>query len=279
MRRRLIARWQGILLALVGIVATIWLALTDQLGLYISPATSWFAILMAIIGAVFVIAAFAWPPLEDEHANEPDVSSPAPRGKRREPEAVHEHEHAHVHVHVHAPSAPPGRIRTAATAVIIVGATLALLVLPPATLTSAVAAQRSINSETSAIDQGGATLIGADTSTFTVKDWAVLLRQNPDIDAYTGTPVEVSGFVLASTEDSENVFYITRFVVTHCAIDAQPVGVPIYLPGWQEVYDADQWVEASGALAANPAQSSTDPLVLVPEELARIEEPSDPYVF
>jgi uncharacterized repeat protein (TIGR03943 family) len=165
------------------------------------------------------------------------------------------------------------------TAVIIVGATLALLVLPPATLTSAVAAQRSINSETSAIDQGGATLVGADTSTFTVKDWAVLLRQNPDIDAYTGTPVEVSGFVLASTEDSENVFYITRFVVTHCAIDAQPVGVPIYLPGWQDEYDADQWVEASGALAANPAPSGTDPLVLVPEELARIEEPSDPYVF
>jgi uncharacterized repeat protein (TIGR03943 family) len=230
---------------------------------------------MAIIGAVFVIAAFAWPPLEDEHANEPDVSSPAPRGKRREPEAVHEHEHAHVH----APSAPPGRVRTAVTAVIIVGATLALLVLPPATLTSAVAAQRSINSETSVIDQGGATLIGADTSTFTVKDWAVLLRQNPDVDAYTGTPVEVSGFVLASTEDSENVFYITRFVVTHCAIDAQPVGVPIYLPGWQEEYDADQWVEASGALAANPAPSGTDPLVLVPEELARIEEPSDPYVF
>ena len=277
MRRRLIARWQGILLALVGIVATIWLALTDQLGLYISPATSWFAILMAIIGAVFVIAAFAWPPLEDEHASGSDVSSPAPRarGKRSVPVPVPVPEHEHAH----APSAPPGRIRTAVTAVIIVGATLALLVLPPATLTSAVAAQRSINSETSAIDQGGATLVGADTSTFTVKDWAVLLRQNPDIDAYTGTPVEVSGFVLASTEDSENVFYITRFVVTHCAIDAQPVGVPIYLPGWQDEYDADQWVEASGALAANPAPSGTDPLVLVPEELARIEEPSDPYVF
>ena len=275
MRRRLIARWQGILLALVGIVATLWLALTDQLGLYISPATSWFAILMAIIGAVFVIAAFAWPPLEDEHASGSDVSPPAPRGRRREPEPVHEHEH----VHVHAPSVPPGRIRTAVTAVIIVGATLALLVLPPATLTSAVAAQRSINSETSAISQGGPTLIGADTSTFTVKDWAVLLRQNPDVDAYTGTPVEVSGFVLASTEDSENVFYITRFVVTHCAIDAQPVGVPVYLPGWEEEYDADQWVEASGALTANPAGSATDPLVLVPNELDRIEEPSDPYVF
>lgn len=269
------------MLALVGIVATVWLALTDQLGLYISPASSWFAILMAIIGAVFVVAAFAWPPLDDEHASEPDVTSPVlhararVRGTRHEPRP----EPVPEHLHEHAPAAAPGRIRTAQTAVIIVGATLGLLVLPPATLTSAVASQRSINSEASAIDRDGTVLVGGDTSSFTVKDWAVLLRQNPDVDAYTGTPVDVSGFVLASTEDSENVFYITRFVVTHCAIDAQPVGVPVYLPGWQEEYEADQWVEASGALTANPAGPATDPLVLVPEELDRIEEPSDPYVF
>lgn len=257
------------MLALVGIVATLWLALTGQLGLYINPDTSWFAVLMASIGAVLAIAAFAFPPLEDEHESEADASSPAPHGK------MHEHEHEHEH----ASSTPPGMIRTALAAMILVGATLALLVLPPATLTSAVAAQRSINSDTSAIDQGGTILVGADTSSFTVKDWAVLLRQNPDVDTYTGTPVNASGFVLASAEDSENVFFITRFVVTHCAIDAQPVGVPVYLPGWQEEYDVDQWVEASGTLAANPAQSGPDPLVLVPEELARIEEPSDPYVY
>ncbi len=257
------------MLALVGIVATVWLALTGQLGLYINPDTSWFAILMASIGAVFVVAAFAFPPLDDEHVSEADAASPVPHGK------LHEHEHEHEH----ASSTPPGKIRTALAAMIVVGATLALLVLPPATLTSAVAAQRSINSDTSAINQGGTTLVGADTSSFTVKDWAVLLRQNPDVDAYTGTPVTASGFVLASAEDSENVFFITRFVVTHCAIDAQPVGVPVYLPGWQDDYEADQWVEASGALAANPAQTGTDPLVLVPEELERIEEPSDPYVY
>lgn len=259
------------MLALVGIVATLWLALTGQLGLYINPDTSWFAVLMASIGALFAVAAFAFPPLEDEHESEADASAPAPRGKKPAPAPELHHEHA--------PSTPPGRIRTALTATIVAGATLALLVLPPATLTSAVAAQRSINSDTSALDQGGTALVGADTSSFTVKDWAVLLRQNPDIDAYTGTPVEASGFVLASAEDSENVFYITRFVVTHCAIDAQPVGVPVYLPGWQEEYDADQWVEASGALSANPAQSGTDPLVLVPEQLVGIEEPSDPYVY
>ena len=264
------------MLALVGIVATLWLALTGQLGLYINPDTSWFAILMASIGALFAIAAFAFPPLEDEHADEADVSSPVLRGAKLRDRA---HERGHAPGHAHEPSPPPGRIRTALTAMIVAGATLALLVLPPATLTSAVAAQRSINSDTSGLDQGGTALVGADTSSFTVKDWAVLLRQNPDIDAYTGTPVDASGFVLPSAEDSENVFFITRFVVTHCAIDAQPVGVPVYLPGWQEEYDADQWVEASGALSANPAQSGTDPLVLVPEDLARIEEPSEPYVF
>jgi putative membrane protein len=264
---RLLARWQGILLALIGIVATLWLAVTDQLGLYIHPGTSWFAIVMAIIGALLVTAAFAFTPLDDEHAGEADAPAPAPDA------GVHEHERETP------PSTRATSIRAGLAAVIVVGATLAFLVLPPATLTSATAAQRSINSETSTLDQSAPTLVGGDTSQFTVKDWAVLLRQNPDAEYFADKSIDLMGFVSPSPADPDNVFYITRFIVTHCAIDAQPVGVPVYLPGWQEKYEADEWVEASGAFVPNPAGSSTLPLLMEPAELTVIEQPDQPYVF
>ena len=243
------------MLALVGIVATLWLALTDRLGLYIHPRYFWFTVVMAVIGAVLAVAAFAVAPLDDEHDehDHPDAAAPAPVA---------------------------GRFRTVLTGVVVVTAAVALLVLPPATLTSATATQRSLNSGGSAgADPSVPTLVGADTSEFTVRDWALLLRQNPDPAQYADADVDVTGFVLASPDDPENVFYVARFVVTCCAVDAQPVGVPVYLPGWQEEYEVDQWVEASGALAANLTESDEETLVLVPEQLTVVEEPSQPYVY
>ena len=259
MRRRLIARWQGVLLALIGIVATAWLAATDRLGLYIHPRYFWFTVIMAAIGAVLVVAAFAVAPL------------PEPR------EEEHEHDE---HVHAEEPSSTrAGAIGAALAATIIVGAAFALLVLPPATLTSATAAQRSINSSGATLDQDAPALVGGDTSQFTVKDWALLLRQSPDASTFADKTVDVTGFVTASPDDPDNVFYVARFVVTCCAVDAQPVGVPVYLPGWAERFSPDQWVTASGPIVPNPGSPSTDGLLLAPDEISVTDQPDQPYVY
>jgi uncharacterized repeat protein (TIGR03943 family) len=247
---RLIARWQGILLALIGIVATAWLAATDRLGLYIHPRYFWFTIIMAAIAAVFVIVAFAITPVrEHEHDEQPGSSR------------------------------LPASIRAALAGAIVVAAAVALLLLPPATLTSATASQRSINSSGATLEQSGPALVGGDTSQFTVKDWALLLRQNPDAEYFADQTVEISGFVTESPDDPENVFYVARFVVTCCAVDAQPVGVPVYLPGWAEQFEPDEWVAASGAFVPNPDGSSTLPLLMEPADLTVIEQPDQPYVF
>jgi uncharacterized repeat protein (TIGR03943 family) len=259
LRRRLIARWQGVLLALIGIVATAWLAATDRLGLYIHPRYFWFTVIMAAIGAVLVVAAFAVAPL------------PEPR------EEEHEHDE---HVHAEEPSsAGAGGIRAALAATIVVGAAFALLVLPPATLTSATASQRSINSSGTTRDQDAPAFVGGDTSQFTVKDWALLLRQSPDASTFADETVDVTGFVTASPDDPENVFYVARFVVTCCAVDAQPVGVPVYLPGWAERFESDQWVTASGPIVPNPGSPSAEALLLAPDEISVTDQPDQPYVY
>lgn len=267
MPKRLIARWQGVLLTLVGIVATVWLGVTGQLGLYIHPRYFWFTMVMALIGAVFVFAAFAFTPLPDESDEATDDAA-----------APEHHDHSH-HDTSGTRAKRWGRVRAALAAVTIVGATGALLVLPPTTLTSATATQRSINSATSALDASSPTLVGGDTTNFTVKDWALLLRQNPDAGYYADKDVDVVGFVTASPDDPENVFYLARFSVTCCAVDAQPIGVPVYLPGWQDQFEEDEWLAATGGIELNPGSTGDEPLVLVTETLEVTEQPEQPYVF
>lgn len=241
--REFLDRWKGVALAALGVVATLWLAATGRLGLYIHPRYFVFTVIMAVVAVVFLVAAFAVPRARgDEHAR------PAASARRL-----------------------PG---TAAGAVIVVASAIALLVLPPATLTSATASQRELNAA-AAVGDSVPQLVGGDPSTFTVKDWALLLRQNPD-PADFADPIEITGFVLPSGED-EDVFYVARFTVTCCAVDAQPVGVPVHLPGWQERFEADQWVAASGRLADDPAGGATP--VLVPASVEETEQPEQPYVF
>lgn len=237
------------MLSLLGIVATLWLAASGQLGLYIHPRYYGFTVIMAVLAAVLCLAAFAVVPgsTDDEDDEE---HAPSPRGRRW---AMY------------------------GGAAIIVGSAIALLALPPAALSSATVEQRELNSGSAAVDAPD--LVGVDTAAFTVRDWASLLAQNPSPDDVAGTPVDVVGFVTADPAGSPDVFYIARFVVTCCAVDAQPVGVPVHFPGWQEQFETDDWVEATGAFIRNPDATGATALTLLPEAIEPVDMPAEPYVY
>src|SRR3977135_2018881 len=110
--RRLVGHWQGVVLSLIGLIATIWLGLTGQLALYIHPRYFVFTIIMAVIAAALALAAFALDPATpDEHD---------PPGERR---------------------SRWGWLWPAGSALTIIAATVGLLILPPSTLTTATVAQ------------------------------------------------------------------------------------------------------------------------------------------
>ncbi len=241
-------RWQGVLLTLVMVVATLWLGLTGQLGLYIHPRYFVFTLVMAGIGLVLVIAGFGL----------------------REKFVV----------------APTSRIRSTWTLVgvlllTVIGA--ATVIIPPTTLTSATASQREINSgglATESDTEEAAALIGTgDFADLSVKEWVSLLAQSSDPLFYADKTVRVVGFVSPDRTDPQNVFYVARFVVTCCAVDAQPIGVPVYLPGWQSQYKTDEWVDVTGVLAVNPSARVTEPLAIDPAEITPVDQPADPYVY
>lgn len=238
-----VQRWRGVVLIGFALVATIWLAFGNQLVLYIHPRYIVFTVVMGVIALGLVIASLVIRTHADDDDEKPHWIS---------------------------------WVGLAVAAAFAAG----MVVIPPATLTSATASQRDINSsalgaETQPVEDATA----AASAGFTVADWSSLLRQTTDLSFYASKPVDVVGFITADADDPSNMFYVSRFVVTCCAVDAQPVGVPVYLPDWQSTYQADDWVQLTGEFSTNPSTASPQSVALSPDTIAKVDQPSEPYLF
>ncbi|WIB63385.1 TIGR03943 family protein [Curtobacterium sp. MCBD17_040] len=265
--RRRVLFGLGSVLALA--VATLWLGAAGHLDLYINPRYGVFTMALAAIAVVAAAAglsAVAWqtahPHLERGHGHGDDVTV-VPDGSSGRGAAL------------------SLRVVAVAVAVVVtVGISTAMFVLPPTTLSARTAQQRSVDSGSlsTATGSGGAVaLLGSgsvDTSEYGVKDWAALIRQTTDTSALVGKRLRLTGFVVPDTDGG---FTLTRFVISCCAVDAQPVGVGVVTDG--SVPAANQWVTVSGALAANPDAGSDVPLVIRAATVEQVQRPSDPYEY
>jgi len=165
---------------------------------------------------------------------------------------------------------------------------VAAYALPARTLSSDTADQRSANfnsvqaQPSGSEASGGAggdtlTLFGADTSRLTVADWALAFNLRSAPSSYVGKEVDVVGFVFHPKGTPEDIFYVSRFSVTCCAVDARPLGLPVYSPGWQEEFEEDSWVRVTGSFAETE-EDIAEPVVVIPESIEPTEQPEDPYV-
>ncbi|MBB6403434.1 TIGR03943 family putative permease subunit [Arthrobacter sp. AZCC_0090] len=259
------SRWQGVVLSLIGLTATIWLGLSGQLALYIHPRYFVFTVIMAVIAGVLALAAFALVP-----------------GTSDAPDDGHTHD-GDAHTDADGPSDGHGSrwgwVWPAGSVLTIIAAVVALLILPPSTLTTATVAQRDLNGSASALTLKAPALPGkGDYSAFTVRDWASLLRSGAGQDFFADKTATVTGFISADKTDP-NVFFVTRFVVTCCAVDAQPIGVPVYHPGWQNDFKTDSWVTVTSSFRANPNAASPEAIVLIPDSIKSTSQPAQPYVY
>ena len=235
----------GVVFALVVCVVTLWLGFTGQLVLYIHPRYVVFTMIMAGLALVVGVAA---------------IAARAP--------------HAHDEPPRHRWLSVVGLSLAALVAVVLV-------VVPPATLTSSTAIQRDINSTGAGVGAQTIDTAGPANASghFTVLDWASLLGQTNDPAFYADRAADITGFITPSTDDPGSVYYVSRFIITCCAVDAQPVGVPVYQPNWQDTLQADDWVRVTGDFASNPSTKSADPIALVPTGVTETEAPDDPYLF
>lgn len=112
----------------------------------------------------------------------------------------------------------------------------------------------------------------------TLIDWIRTLDVYPEPDAYRGLPARVEGFAVHSPQLPETYLTLTRFVITCCAADAYPVGLPVKLGRSRQAYPQDQWFRVEGRMTTETLNDRRQ-LVLVAETITPIPEPENPFMY
>ena len=112
----------------------------------------------------------------------------------------------------------------------------------------------------------------------TIIDWIRTLNVYPEPDAYTAQRAKVTGFVIHPPDWPDNYLMISRFVLTCCAADAYPVGLPVKLSSHRSTYAPDTWLEVEGAMITETLGERRQ-LVIDPDALNSIPEPKNPYEY
>jgi putative membrane protein len=233
--------FQGAVLSLLGIAATVGLALTGKLDLYIHPRYVVFTVLMSILAAVLAVASFGL----------------------QMGQASHDHP-------------KPSRARTQVVLLLTLSV-LVVLIVPASALSEATAQRREVNQTFgSASSSSMASPDGADFAHFRMRDWAAAIQLAATPRVLSGRPFDEVGFVMPDG-DRPDLFFVSRFVVTCCAVDAQPVGVPVLRPEWRGTFAKGTWVRVRGALGIDP--HDPDRSVVVRAAVDAIHEPGDPYEY
>ncbi|MCP2638244.1 TIGR03943 family protein [Microbacterium sp. HD4P20] len=257
-------RWLGVGLAAALAVVTLSLALTGQLGLYINPESAWFAVSMAVVVLIGTVASFALPlGAEADHGHDHGQG--------------HDHDHDLGHDHdddaapVEHPRHPAAVGATVVGGIAASGVVVLALALPPASLSAELAMSRDVGAPPLF---GGASTVQlastGDTASFGVGEWSTTFATATNPDAFDGDPVELTGFV---TPSEDGGFGLTRLVITHCVIDAQPASVPVLAPS--DAPDTGQWVTITGTVRS----SSDGRLAIDAVSVESIPEPEDPYEY
>ncbi|MFL2000703.1 MULTISPECIES: TIGR03943 family putative permease subunit [unclassified Microbacterium] len=251
-------RWLGVGLASCLAVVTIALWLTGRLALYINPDSAWFAVGMAVLLLVGAVASFALPlGAEEDHG--------------------HDHGDGHAHAedddapHPHPTARPVGAVALAG-GLVASGVVVTMLVSPPASLSAELAMSRDVGAPPLFAGADVITLASSgDTGEFGVGEWASVFATATNPDTFDGDAISLTGFVTPS--DNGSGFDLTRLVITHCVIDAQPATLPI--ASTAAVPDTGQWVTVTGTVRS----TSSGALEITPDEVVAIDEPQDPYEY
>jgi uncharacterized repeat protein (TIGR03943 family) len=272
-------RWLGVGLASILAVVTLGLAFTGRLGLYINPESSWFAVGMAVVVLVGAALSFTLPlGAEADHGHDHGHVAPPERGAvRKERAGAAESDHyqahlpdsaAHEATHVH----PAAMAATVVGGIAASGVVLLTLVLPPASLSAELAMSRDVGAPPLFAGADAVTLAATgDTASFGVGEWATVFATATNPDAFDGDAVTLTGFVTPG-DGASGGFDLTRLVITHCVIDAQPATIPIAASG---ALETGQWVTISGTVNS----TADGRLEIAATSVEPIAEPEDPYEY
>ncbi|MFY7804938.1 MAG: TIGR03943 family putative permease subunit [Limnoraphis robusta] len=111
-------------------------------------------------------------------------------------------------------------------------------------------------------------------------EWVRMLNVNPEPDSYTGQNAKVTGFIIYPPSLPPEYLWLSRFVITCCAADAYPVGLPVLLPANtnRQDYPQDSWLEVVGQMITQTIDGERR-LTIKATKLTPIPEPRNPYEY
>ncbi len=149
-----------------------------------------------------------------------------------------------------------------------------MIVIPPKTLSSSTVTQRLSNSQSG---QQSNQVFSGSTLGLSVSDWFQILSLNEEPEYYALKPAKITGFIYDAGLGEDTV-WVSRFILTCCAVDARPVGVPVRVENWAENYSEDDWVIVEGNFELSETSEGSK-IVLIPDKIEKTEEPENPYEF
>ena len=107
-------------------------------------------------------------------------------------------------------------------------------------------------------------------------EWVNLFNQDPDPSQYEGQKAKVSGFVLKDEDLPQDYFMIARFILSCCAADARPIGIPVRFDPSAQTFENDQWIELTGEFFTSELDGETIPAIEL-TNYKNIPVPENPY--
>lgn len=108
--------------------------------------------------------------------------------------------------------------------------------------------------------------------------WVRTLTVYPEPDAYKGQPVNVTGFVIHAPELPEQYILLSRFIITCCAADVYPVGLPVKLTENRSAYPPDTWLQVQGVMITERFGQRRQ-LTIKANSIQKIPKPKNPYDY
>jgi len=102
------------------------------------------------------------------------------------------------------------------------------------------------------------------------------LNNYPEPDAYLGQKANINGFVFYPKGFPANYLTLSRFVITCCAADTDPVAIPVKFTGISQNHPQDSWFQVKGKAIVETFNGSRQ-LVIDANEIQPIPIPKNPY--
>lgn len=161
------------------------------------------------------------------------------------------------------------------------------LIIPPTALSSQTAIQRGVTDSLPPTTLETQSFLNQTSpEKRSLIEWVRTVNAYPEPDNYTGQKANITGFVVHLDNLPDNYIYLSRFVLTCCAVDAYPVGIIVELPKSRREYPPDSWLEIQGVMKTETLpsldtsqQREKRQLVLKSQNLRVIPTPSNPYAY